>query len=172
MFFNGWEAVVRVVIMGTISYIALIILLRTSGKRTLSKMNMFDFVITVALGSTYSTLILSKDIALAEGVVGLGLLILLQYIVAWFSVRSKRFQQLVKGEPSLLFYRGGYLEDTMRAERISGEEVRSAARKQGLSSMTEVGAVILETDGTFSVIPQLHPSTSTALEDVDLPKSD
>jgi len=170
MFFNSWEDVIRVIIMGTISYFALIVLLRTSGKRTLSKMNMFDFVITIALGSTFATLILSKDVALAEGVIGLGLLISLQYIIAWLSVRSQAVRKLVKGEPTLLFYRGSYLYDAMKAERITQEEVRFAARSGGINDMSAVGAVILETDGTFSVIRNLEEGPNNTLKDVNVPK--
>lgn len=168
MFFNDWHDILRVIIIGTLGYIALIALLRVSGKRTLSKMNMFDFVVTVALGSTFASLILSKNVALAEGVVALGLLILLQYVVAWLSVQSTRFRQMVKGEPTLLFYKGHYLHDSMRAERIAIEEIRFAARAQGLSDMREVAAIVLETDGTFSVVPDLHADGAGSLEDVNL----
>lgn len=166
MFFNTWGDLLRVIVVGSMGYVALIFFLRVSGKRTLSKMNMFDFVITVALGSTFASLILSKEVALAEGLTALVMLITLQYVVAWLSVRSSRFREIVKGEPTLLFYRGNYLQDSMRAERITGEEVRFAARAQGISAMHEVAAVILETDGTFSVVPDLNADSVSALKDV------
>lgn len=167
MFFNSWYDLLRVVVMGTMGYLTLIFFLRISGKRTLSKMNMFDFVITVALGSTFASLVLSKSVALAEGVVALGLLILLQFIIAWLSVRSKTFRRIVKGEPSLLFLRGHYLNDAMKKQRIAGEEIRSAARAHGISNMSQLGAVILETDGTFSIIPNLHIAEPDVLDDVE-----
>ena len=167
MFFNSWYDLLRVVVMGTMGYLTLIFFLRISGKRTLSKMNMFDFVITVALGSTFASLVLSKSVALAEGVVALGLLILLQFIIAWLSVRSKTFRRIVKGEPSLLFLRGQYLNDAMKKQRIAGEEIRSAARAHGISNMSQLGAVILETDGTFSIIPNLHIAEPDVLDDVE-----
>ena len=47
--FDGWEGVARVLVVGTIAYVALVVLLRVTGKRTLSKMNAFDLVVTVAL---------------------------------------------------------------------------------------------------------------------------
>ena len=169
MFFDSWQNIFRVLVMGTASYVALIVFLRLSGKRTLSKMNMFDFIITVSLGSAFATVTLSKDTALADGLTALALLIALQYGVAWLSVRSKRFQELVKGEPALLFYRGHYLRKTMMTERISPEEVRFAARSQGVDDMSTLGAVILETDGTFSVVPTFEGRAGNALEDVQLP---
>ncbi len=67
---------------GPFRHAGLIVMLRISGKRTLSKMNAFDFVVTVALGSTLATVFLSKDVVLAEGLLELALLIGLQWIVA------------------------------------------------------------------------------------------
>lgn len=94
------------------AYAALVIFLRFSGKRTLSKMNAFDLVVTVALGSTLATILLSKDVAPAEGLLALLLLISLQFTVAWLSVRFPTIQQLVKSEPRGVWGRSlcqGYL---------------------------------------------------------------
>ena len=85
MLFDSWAGLGRVLLVGTLAYVALVLLLRISGKRTLSKLNAFDLVVTVALGSTLATVLLSKSVALAEGVLALGLLILLQYVIAWLS---------------------------------------------------------------------------------------
>ncbi len=102
MFFNGWPNLERVLIVGALAYVGLIVLLRFSGKRTLAKMNAFDFVVTVALGSTLATVLLSKDVALAEGLAACATLIALQFIIAWLSVRSQTVSGFVKSEPSLL----------------------------------------------------------------------
>ena len=98
-------------IVGTVSYAALISLLRISGKRSLSKMNAFDLVVTVALGSTFATVILNNSIPLAEGVLALGLLIALQFVITWLSVRFEPLQNLVKAEPTLLVRDGDYLPE-------------------------------------------------------------
>ena len=79
---------VRVLIIGILAYVALVIILRLSGKRTLSAMNAFAFIVTVALGSTLASVITSRDVSLAEGVLALGILVGLQYIVSRSSVRS------------------------------------------------------------------------------------
>ena len=94
--FDSWNSVGRVAVTAVMAYVALIGFLRISGKRTLSKLNAFDLVVTVALGSTLATVILSKDIALADGLLALGLLIGLQYAVAWLSVRATIFRRLLK----------------------------------------------------------------------------
>jgi uncharacterized membrane protein YcaP (DUF421 family) len=152
MLFDDWSGIMRTVVVGTLAYAALVVLLRVSGKRTLAKMNAFDFVVTVALGSTLATILLSKDVALAEGVTAFLTLIGLQYAIAWAQVRSARVQRLVKSEPRLLLFEGRLLDDAMQAERVTREEVLAAIRSEGILSVEEAGAVVLETDGTFAVM--------------------
>ncbi len=89
MFFDSWSGLGRVIVVGVLAYGALVFLLRVSGKRTLSKMNAFDLIVTVALGSTFATVLLSKDVALLEGALAFALLIVLQFVLTWLSVRSK-----------------------------------------------------------------------------------
>lgn len=161
MLFNNWEGIIRVMIMGVLGYAVIIVLLRTSGKRTLSKMNVFDFVVTITLGSMLSTIVLSKNIALAEGIAGLGIIIAMQFLIAWLSNRSAKFRDIVKGRPALLFYNGEILHDSLRNERVSPPEVYAAIRADGFGRLCEVGAVILETDGSFTTLPHSkEPLTS------------
>lgn len=148
------------------AYVALIMLLRVSGKRTLSKMNAFDFVVTIALGSTLATILLSKDTSLAEGVLALALLIFLQYFITWLSVRSARFSRLIKAEPKLLFYHGQFVGSAMTHERVNEGEVLQAMRSQGAANAEQVVAVVLETDGSFSIMQGDEQSKPTALKDV------
>ena len=153
MLFDSWAGLGRVLLVGTLAYVALVFLLRISGKRTLTKLNAFDLVVTVALGSTLATVLLSNSVALAEGVLALGLLIFLQYGITWLSVRSPKFQALIKAEPTLLMHRGRFLEGAMRAERITREEILAALRASGAADIRNAAAVVLETDATLSVIP-------------------
>lgn len=152
MFFESWAGVVRTIIVGISAYAVLILLLRISGKRTLSKMNAFDFVVTVALGSTLATVMLSKDTPLAEGILALALLILLQFVITWLSVRSKTVSNIVKAEPRLLYHGSEFLREAMKAERVNEEEILQAMRSQGFSGPEEVGAVVLETNGNLNII--------------------
>ena len=77
IFFNNWEGVFRVAVTTIITYLLVVIMLRISGKRTLAKMNAFDTVVTIALGSILGSVILNKSTPIAEGMAAIGLLILL-----------------------------------------------------------------------------------------------
>lgn len=85
MWFDSWSQILRVLVIGTVSYTALVGLLRVSGKRTLGQLNAFDFIITVAFGSTLATIVLSSDVAFFEGLPALALLVGLQFLIAWAS---------------------------------------------------------------------------------------
>ncbi len=150
MFFDGWYGVIRVIIVGVCAYTYLVLLLRVSGNRMLAKLNAFDFVITVAVGSTLSSVLVNSGVALAEGVAALTMLAALQYAVAWASVRNEGFQRLVSSEPRLV-YRHGFLRAAMRRERVTDGDLREAARRQG-QGLEHVGVIVLETDGSVSVL--------------------
>ena len=166
MFFDSWSELGRCVVVGVLAYGALVFLLRVSGKRTLSKMNAFDLIVTVALGSTLATVLLSKDVALLEGALAFALLIVLQFVLTWLSVRSKAVQGFVKSEPTLLLQRGRLLRRAMKAERVTEEEIRAAVRAQGIGSLEDVAALVLETDGTFTVLRSVGSGDDSVLKGV------
>lgn len=151
MFYQNPQGLVRTLIVGALAYIALVLFLRISGKRTLAKLNAFDLVVTVALGSTLSAILLQESIALAEGLVALALLIGAQFLVTYFSVRSAGFASLVRSEPALLAKDGRALEGAMKRERVTQDEALSAIRASGGDSMSAVEFMVLESDGTISV---------------------
>jgi len=162
MLFNNWESLLRVIWVGSLAYVALVIVLRLSGKRTLAKMNAFDLVVTVALGSTIATLVLAKDVALLEGMLAFVMLALLQFVVAWSVVRFKTVARMVKANPRILFADGEFMQQALCDERVSADEVRAAVRSAGLGDLTDVAAVVLETDGSFSVISQAKAGARTS----------
>jgi len=167
IFFSSWEGVGRIIITTLLAYVSIVLILRISGKRTLAKMNAFDLVVTVALGSSLASIGLSKSVKLVDGLAGIITLVGLQYLIAWASVRFKIVQKLVKSDPRLLFHKGNYLETALRDERVTESEVQTAARNQGFLSMQQVAAVVLETDGSFSVMGRADEDyQATALQHV------
>lgn len=164
--FDGWQGPLRILVVGVLAYVCLILFLRVSGKRTLAKMNAFDLIVTVSLGSTLASIILSDGIALAEGVAAFVLLISLQFIVTWSSVRIRWVRQIVTGEPKLLFEQGRYISAALRRARVTKSEVRAAVRSAGIKDLNTVDAVVLETDGSFSVVQDKRVAENSSLVDV------
>ncbi|MDB0581323.1 DUF421 domain-containing protein [Salinicoccus roseus] len=150
--FNDFEVIIRTVLVGIMAYLSLVVILRVSGKRTLTKMNAFDFIVTIALGSILASIITSKDITIAQGLTAFLVLVIMQYIFTKLSVKSRAFSSMIKSQPALLYYNEEFLTQNMKKERVLEIEVRQAARSSGKDDMSEVMAVVLETDGSISVI--------------------
>lgn len=166
MLFDSFASLGRVALVTACAYAALILILRISGKRSLARLNAFDFAVTVAFGSTLATVLLSKDVALAEGLLAFAMLAGLQYAVSRASIGSRWFRRLVRSEPRLLVEDGRYIMPALHRERVTENEVDEAIRKQGVGRVEEVAAVVLETDGSFSVIRRDGGGELTALRAV------
>jgi uncharacterized membrane protein YcaP (DUF421 family) len=166
MFFDDWQDLGRIVLLGTLAYAILVVTLRTSGKRTLAKLNAFDLIVTVALGSTLASILLSSEVTLSEGFVALGLLVVCQLVVARLSIRFARVRAVVKSQPSLLVRDGQILTERLQRARLTPGEVRQAVRASGRGELADVAAVVLETDGSLSVISEARVGSGNALRDV------
>ena len=151
-FTDGWTPLLRIVVVGTLMYVALVLLLRVSGSRTIASMRAFDFIVTVALGSVFGRALTAEGVSLAEAVVAFVLLIALQYGVARLQVMSRPFARVVTSPPQLLYFRGAFLTDQMRRSRVTEQELRAVARKKGHGSLDEVEALVLEASGDIAVI--------------------
>jgi uncharacterized membrane protein YcaP (DUF421 family) len=163
-FFDGWMPIARILVVGTLGYAALVLLLRGAGKRTMARMTTFDFVITVTLGAAFGRVLTTREVGLAEAIVAFVVLIVLQFAVTWIRARSPAFGRFIDSAPSLLFYRGRFLHDAMRRERVTESELQTTIRKRGIGSFTEVEAIVLEPDGRYAVIQSDTAGDGAAVE--------
>ena len=167
IFFDSWRNLSRTGVVGVLAYSLLIVFLRVSGKRTLSKMNAFDFIVTISLGSVLASILLNKTVPLAQGALAMIVLIGLQFGITWSSLHVRSISKLMTGEPTLLLYRGAFQPAGLRACRVTENEIRAAVRAASLASLDQAEAVVLETDGSFSVIPRSKvDGEATVLSDV------
>ncbi len=166
MWFDSWSELGRILAVGTSAYLTVVLVLRLTGKRTLAKLNAFDLVVTVALGSTLATILLSSDVSWTEGAVGLLVLALLQSAVAWGTTRRPRLREVVTARPTLLLRDGCPETEALRRERVTMDEVRQAVRASGSGSLSSIAAVVLESDGSLSVIPESRAGDGSSLRGV------
>lgn len=166
LFFSGWAELVRTLVVGTLAYFAVVLLLRGAGKRALTKMRAYDFVVTVALGSSLATALLSSQVRLDKAIIGVALLLGLQRLFAWLSTRWRWFHDLVNNEPTLVFHRGRMLQKAIEDLNLTSDEIMAAARSQGQGNLDDIEAVVVETDGGFSVIPRVTKGPASALSNV------
>jgi uncharacterized membrane protein YcaP (DUF421 family) len=151
-FWGGWEPLLRILLVTTLGYIWLVVLVAGTGQRTLSDMTPFDFVITVTLGSAFGRVITATEVAVSEVLLAFAVLISLQWLLAIARSHGYRVTRLFDAEPALLYHRGEVVDQAMRRHRMSRTDLLGAARKHGMGSLTEVEAIVLESNGDLAVI--------------------
>lgn len=170
--FENWEKLLHVALMTIASFITLFLFIRISGKRTLAKFNAFDFVVTVALGSTLTYMMLAM-VPFIEGVLVLFLIITLQYLFAKLASKSDKMERLINSSPRLLYYKGEYLKQNMKKEAITVDEIYAVIRQAGIQNINEVLAVVIELNGEISVVKKPDTfSNESSLNDLTLPNDD
>lgn len=166
MWFDSWTDILRTLAVGAAAYLTLVIVLRVSGKRTLGQLNAFDFIVTVAIGSTLSTILLNATVSWAEGAAALALLAVLQLVVAWLSSRWPRTRAVLTARPSMLLRDGRFQHEALRRNRLTESEVLQTIRASGSGDLADVAAVVLETNGKLSVITKSSYGDGSALQNL------
>ena len=165
LLFKDWNSLLNVAVFSVLAYLALFLFIRISGKRTLAKLTAFDFVVSVTLGSTLSSMILVK-VTLAEGALALAIIIGLQYLLAWTSMKSETAEKAINSSPTLLFYNNEFQREAMEREVITEDEIYSAIRKYRLHNLDEVQAVVIELNGKLTVIKKSSDMEGSAIADL------
>lgn len=166
MWFNSTFDLLRILAVGGSAYIALVAITRIFGKRTLAKLNAFDLIVTVALGSVLASVLLSSDVAFLEGLVAMLLLVTVQWLVAQSLVHLPWTRSIIVSRPTALVWDGQMLPHRMREQRIAEAEVQQAIRRTGTGGLEDVAAVVLESDGQLSVISRSQLGSGSTLENV------
>lgn len=150
-FTADWPSLLAIILTAAGIYLAVIIFTRMAGKRSFSKMSSFDFAMTVAVGSLIATTVLSADVSLWDGIVGLGAIYLFQIGVALLR-RFEIIKKAVDNSPLLLMDGEEILHKNLKKARVSEDDLRSKLREANVLDLSQVRAVIFETTGDISVM--------------------
>nr|WP_315593020.1 YetF domain-containing protein [uncultured Cupriavidus sp.] len=152
-----WEFVVR----GLIVYVAILVLMRLSGKRQIGQLTPFDLVLLLIISNAVQNAMNAGDNSVLGGLILAGTLFLTDSTLGYFTWRSRRFEALVGGRPQIVIHQGQVFEEVMRRERISTHELHKALRRNGCTRVDDVHFAILETDGSISVKMKERPLDSS-----------
>lgn len=143
---------IRIFLVSLATYVSVVIMMRISGKRTLSKLNSFDFIATVGLGSILASTA-TNSIELHKGLVAFASIVFFQFVVSKLTTKYTVVQKAVLFRPTLLFYEGKFIDEALDNERMSKQEIHETIRQNGTDAIENVKAVVLEGEGSLSVIP-------------------
>ncbi|HET6527944.1 MAG TPA: YetF domain-containing protein, partial [Balneolaceae bacterium] len=142
------------ILRAVIIYLTILIIFRMSGKRTLSQLTTFDFILLLMVGEATQEALLMDDQSIIGSLLIIGTLVSLDVIFAWFSKRSVLFDKIANGVPVIILKNGELIEENMQNAQIEMNDILEAARRdQGLESLEQVKYAVLEKDGKISIIP-------------------
>lgn len=148
-------------------YLTLIILFRISGRRTLSDMTNFDFVLLLVVGDATQQALLGDDLSLTNAILVVATLLLIDVGLSLWKLRSARITKLLEGVPTVLVADGVPIAGAMRHARIQEEDILEAARRShGLAAMHQIRFAVLEVNGAISIIPNRAPAGGESRSDV------
>lgn len=143
----GW------VVAGAVGiYLVVIAFTRAAGLRSFAKMSSFDFAATVAVGSSIATVMLTRSVSLARGIVALATLYGMQWMIATLRRRIGWVKKAVDNDPLLLMAGPDVLGDHLEHGRVSHSDLVAKLREANVNDLRQIRAVILESTGDISVL--------------------
>ncbi|MCH8559467.1 DUF421 domain-containing protein [Nesterenkonia sp. LB17] len=162
-FWDGWDPIIHTVITLTAGYIALLIILRLSGPRTMASMTPLDFIVAVTIGSAFGRTLTAVDVPLSQAILTVLLLVLLQWLMAWMRGRSPKMRRILDAPPVLIYYQGKFQRKALRKHQLVEDDIHTAVRSSSRGSLKEVSAVILEQNGGLVVIGDAELDDSSSV---------
>ena len=145
-----WHFVLRACVI----YVLVMVLVRLSGKRAVGQFTPFDLVLLILIGNAVQNGINGGDNSLTGAAIMATTLIVLNYVVAWQTSRSRTVERWVEGEPVVLARDGKVFRQVLRRELVSNDDFAEALRMNNIDDIGDVRLALLETNGRISVIPR------------------
>jgi uncharacterized membrane protein YcaP (DUF421 family) len=133
-------------------YVFIVFVMRVTGRRELSSMTPFDLVLLIILGDAIQQGLTQDDYSVTGAVIAVATIASLQVFTSYLSFRSGRARKLLEGLPIVLVERGQLVDDNLRRERMTPDEVAEEMRSQQIASLDDVEWAILEANGSVSFI--------------------
>lgn len=133
-------------------FVFVFVLMRAVGRRELSQLQPFDLLLLVVLGDLITQGVLQSDMSVTGSMLATGTFALLSVGLSYVSFRFGRLRPILEGEPIVVVQDGRVIEQNLRRERLTVEDVQEEARLRGLASLDDVRWGVLETSGRISFV--------------------
>ena len=142
------------VIRAALIYLAVMIFIRLSGRRTLAELTVFDFVLLLIISEATQQGMIRDDYSLTNAIVVIVSLILIDIILSLVRQRWNAIDRWFEGVPMVLIDDGRLLKDRLDRSRVDENDILEAARRlRGLENMSQIRYAVLEKDGNITIIP-------------------
>jgi len=154
-----------IVLRTSVVYFLVLAGIRISGKREVGQMTPFDLTLLLLLSNSVQNAMTGPDTSVAGGAAAAVTLLILNYLVAELAGANRNFRKFIQGQPSLLVHDGEIIAAHMAREHVTMDALQCALREHGVSTYKEAALVVLEVDGSMSVLKydDIEPAASTHL---------
>ena len=141
-----------IVLRAIVVFAFLYVLMRIVGRRELSTLEPFDLILLVVLGDAVQQGLTQDDYSLTGAFLAIGTIALLQLGVSYANLRFPRLRPILDGEPIVVVQDGKPIERNLRRERVTMDDLMSAARRQNIAALDDVAWAVMETSGEITFI--------------------
>lgn len=141
-----------IVIRATVIYWFLWLMVRGTGKRSLAELTPLDLILVVVIGDMVQQGVNQEDMSITGALLAVAVFVGWTFLADWLSRRSPRAGKVLTGEPVIVLQDGEPLYARLRRERLTVEDLKEAARLQGIASLLQIRYAVLETDGQISFV--------------------
>jgi uncharacterized membrane protein YcaP (DUF421 family) len=141
-----------ILVRSLFAFIVLFILARLMGKKQISQLTFFDYVVGISIGNIAGSVTIDHDVKILNGLTALVFWTAFQLIVTYIAIKSFRFRDIVEGSPVILIENGKVLEDNLRKVKFTFDDLMTKLREKNAFKLSDVEVAVLETDGQMSVM--------------------
>jgi uncharacterized membrane protein YcaP (DUF421 family) len=132
--------------------IGLFIITKLLGKKQLSKLSFFEYIVGITIGDIAGTLSMDTGINLTEGITSILIWAFFPLAISYISLKSKKFRDFVEGNSTVFIKNGKILEDNLKKEKYTIDELLEQLRKKNVFRVADVEFATLETNGDLSIL--------------------
>ena len=151
-------------IRAVVLYLILIGVIRLLGKRQLGQLEPSEVAVTMLIADLAAYPMQDENIPFFNGLVPILAVLGMELLLSVIAMRSVRIRKLLCGKPVILIENGKFLQDNMRKNRVTLDELVSQLREKDILNPADVQYAILETGGNLSVFPYPQQRPATAME--------
>ena len=152
-----WQIILRTAVV----YLVVAMLMRWLGRQSIGQRNLIDLVFILLVANAVQNAMVGPEASLSDGLISGGTLFAVDYAISWLTMVSQPAHRFFEGSPVPLIRNGQRDERAFRVHRITPDDEGSALRGYGLDDPARVKTMVLELDGSLSVVPVASPAPRT-----------
>ncbi|WNS73774.1 DUF421 domain-containing protein [Bacillus sp. DTU_2020_1000418_1_SI_GHA_SEK_038] len=142
----------HIIIRSFIFLFVLFVMTKLLGKKQISQISFFEYVSGITIGSIAGEVIMGLDNNIGHGVLAIAIFGLVTIAVGFISLKSNSFRDFVEGKGTIFIKDGKIMEDNLKKEKYSTDELSTLLRKKDVFNLADVEFAVLEPTGNLSIL--------------------